>query len=591
MRSLVFSTLLLLGACWGSGSDPQPPPPPSAPAAPAVDIQVALKQLVFSWADVAGATHYQLYKNEDGHSGFTQEGADIPAGTLSVTLNIAVHLHDFTNALYFVQACNAVGCNRSGDVNAMSEMLDAIGYFKASNTDTSFSVEEGGESFYFGSAAALSADGMTLVVGASGESGNATGINGAQDNDLAPESGAAYVFRFDGTDWFQQAYVKASNTGGYDGGFQKEGDEFGSSVALSADGNTLAIGAPLEDSSATGINGDQDNDLAGQSGAVYIFRFDGAHWSQQAYVKASNTEEDDRFGENIALSDDGATLAVGAHGEDSNATGINGDQDNDLAGQSGAVYIFRFDGAHWSQQAYVKASNGGGHFGGSMALSDDGATLAVGAVLESSIAGEDWSQQAYVKASNTGEDDRFGGSVALSTDGMTLAVGAARESSNATGINGDQDNNLAYEAGAVYVFRFDGTIWSQQTYIKASNTEAGHTFGDYFGENIALSDDGATLAVGAHGEDSNATGIDGDQSDNSAGWSGAAYVFRFDGEDWSQQAYVKASNGGGHFGGSMALSDDGATLAVGAVLESSIAMIPSIVLGQSTCIKPRRRRS
>jgi len=154
---------------------------------------------------------------------------------------------------------------------------------------------------------------------------------------------------------------------------------------------------------------------------------------------------------------------------------------------------------------------------------------------------------------------------------MTLAVGAARESSNATGINGDQDNNLAYEAGAVYVFRFDGTIWSQQTYIKASNTEAGHTFGDYFGENIALSDDGATLAVGAHGEDSNATGIDGDQSDNSAGWSGAAYVFRFDGEDWSQQAYVKASNGGGHFGGSMALSDDGATLAVGAVLESSIA--------------------
>jgi hypothetical protein len=201
MRSVVFSALLLLGACWGSGSDPQPPP--SAPAAPVVDIQVALKQLVFNWADVAGATHYQLYKNEDGHSGFTQDGADIPAGTLSVTLNIAVHLHDFTNALYFVQACNAVGCNRSGDVNAMSEMLDAIGYFKASNT---------GELDDF-SIVALSADGKTLAVGAPGEGSSATGVNGNQNDDSTLDAGAVYIFRFDGTNWAQQAYNKASNSG------------------------------------------------------------------------------------------------------------------------------------------------------------------------------------------------------------------------------------------------------------------------------------------------------------------------------------------------------------------------------------------
>lgn len=88
------------------------------------------------------------------------------------------------------------------------------------------------------------------------------------------------------------------------------------------------------------------------------------------------------------------------------------------------------------------------------------------------------------------------------------------------------------DAGAVYVYTRDAMdVWTQQAYIKASNTGVD----DYFGVNVALSDDGSTLAVGASGEDSGATDIAGDQADNSADGSGAVYVYARNGMNvWSQ---------------------------------------------------------
>ena len=177
-------------------------------------------------------------------------------------------------------------------------------------------------------------------------------------------------------------------------------------------------------------------------------------------------------------------------------------------------------------------------------------------------------QQAYIKASNTDAEDFFGNALALSGD--TLAVGAGGEASAATGIDGDQSDNSASQAGAAYVFTRDAAgVWSQQAYIKASNTDAD----DFFGDALALSGD--TLVVGAVGEASAATGIDGDQSDNTAArgffnGAGAAYVFTRDAAGvWSQQAYIKASNTDGidGFGNSVALSGD--TLVVGAAGEAS----------------------
>jgi hypothetical protein len=171
--------------------------------------------------------------------------------------------------------------------------------------------------------------GDTAIVGASSESSNATGVNGNQSNNSAPGSGAAYVFARSGTVWSQQAYLKASNT--------NAGDSFGFSVAVS--GDTAIVGAPVEASNATGVNGNQSDNSASFSGAAYVFVRNGAAWTQQAYFKASNTESNDEFGRNaVAIS--GNTAIVGAWHEDSNATGINGNQSNNSAADAGAAYVF-----------------------------------------------------------------------------------------------------------------------------------------------------------------------------------------------------------------------------------------------------------
>jgi cysteine-rich repeat protein len=386
-------------------------------------------------------------------------------------------------------------------------------------------------------------------------------------------------------------YLKASNPGQH---------AFGWSVAMSADGSTLAVGAYLEDGAATGINNTQDDQSAPDAGAVYVFTRSGATWVQQAYLKASNTDADDQFGTSVALSADGSTLAVGAAHERGAATGVDGEQVTDTIPSAGAVYVFVRAATTWTQQAYVKASNTGSsndflgdQFGTSVALSADGSTLAVGAPLEDSAAtgiGGDqaditapkagavyvftrsvatWSQQAYVKASNTQPGDSFGSSVGLSADGSTLAIGAPLEASAASGVGGDQADNTAPRSGAVYVLTRVGSTWSQQAFVKASNTGAG----DLFGATVALSADGSTLAAGAPDESSAAVGIDGDEASNDAELSGAVYVFARTGTAWSQQAYVKASNTGGEdgFGRSLTIAADGSVLGVGAIFEDSAA--------------------
>ena len=134
--------------------------------------------------------------------------------------------------------------------------------------------------------------------------------------------------------WSQDAYLKAHQA-------SDPLDELGFALTLSGDGDTLAVCAALEDGNATGIGGDHANDDASGSGAVYVYVRDGmGGWSSRAYVKAPNTTSFDLFGWGLSLSGDGTTLAVGAQHEDGNATGIDGDQTNDLAGNAGAVYLY-----------------------------------------------------------------------------------------------------------------------------------------------------------------------------------------------------------------------------------------------------------
>jgi len=456
-----------------------------------------------------------------------------------------------------------------------------INVFKASNAET---VD------VLGRTLAFSADGTTLAVGAPEEDSSATGINGDETDNSASSAGAVYLFRFDGNSWSQQAYIKASNTG--------VSDLFGDAVSLSADGNTLAVGAYSEDADTTGINGTQNNN-ASAAGAVYLYQFSDNSWSQQAYIKASNAEAYDLFGRSVSLSEDGTTLAVGASSEASTSKGINGDETNNSGSQKGAVYLFRFDGTDWVQQAYIKAAKPWRttQFGKHVYLNGDGNTLAVGSNNNSNATGingsetnnnaansgavylfrysdDSWSQQAFIKASNTEASDIFshstGLNIALSSDGDTLAVGAYAEDSAATGIGGDQSDNSASSAGAVYLYRFDGSDWAQQRYIKASNSEAE----DQFGYSVSLSSDGTTLAVGANQESSAATGMHGEQSDNNSDSAGAVYLYRFTDGDWSQFAYIKASNTVtmADFGNNVALNEDGSQLAVSANYDSSDAI-------------------
>ncbi len=603
MRNLRYGVIMILGlilvGCSGGGGDSSTTPTSTTPtsttpttpttptsttptAATGVSLAVSGKSLDFSWTAGSNVDHYRISVNPDGASGFTVDASanNIASSATSFSLVIPVHKTNWLAAQYMVEACNADESTCVASPNQTLALIDSVAatvYVKASNT---------GASDGFGYAVSLSSDGLTLAVGANLERSAATGIDGNQADNTVIGSGAVYVFTRTGSTWAQQAYIKASNTG--------SNDYFGSKLSLSGDGNTLAVGAYNEGSAATGIDGNQVDNTAGSSGAVYVFTRAGSVWTQQAYVKASNTGASDGFGYAVSLSSDGNTLAVGAISEDSVATGIGGNQADNTAANAGAVYVFVRAGTTWTQQAYVKASNAGAsdNFGFSVSLSSDGNTLAVGAYAEDSIAtgidgnqadnifidsgavyvfsrvGAVWTQQAYVKASNTNANDRFGSSVSLSSDGNTLAVGAFFEDSAATGIDGSQADGIN-NAGAAYVFNRAGSTWTQQAYVKASNTGAG----DQFGYAVSLSSDGNTLAVGAWIEASAATGIDGDQADNTLGNAGAAYVFSRTGTAWTQQAYVKASNtaAGESFGFAVSISGDGNTLAVGASSEDSVA--------------------
>ena len=378
-------------------------------------------------------------------------------------------------------------------------------------------------------------------------------------------------------------YLKASNT--------DAGDRFGAAIAMSTDGSTLAVAAVEEDGNGTGATGNPADNTVANAGAVYVYLRGATGWTQQAYLKASNPGAGDGFGVALSLSANGSTLAVGAPGEDSSATGViaTAPSVNNSAANAGAAYVFGRSGTTWTQQAYVKASNtdAGDEFGRSLALSGDGGTLAVGAPNESSAAtgvngnasdnsvaasgavyvfvrpAASWSQQAYLKASNTGADDLLGQSLALSQDGNTLAVGAPFEDSG-----GAPSDDTVSGSGAVYVFVRSGVTWSQQAYLKATAAFSG----DAFGTSVALAADGNTLAIGAPLGDGSTPGT-GNPTTRGVVDTGAVTVFVRGGATWAARSYLQASHidASDQFGMTVALSGDGTLLAVGAPLDDSAA--------------------
>ena len=415
------------------------------------------------------------------------------------------------------------------------------------------------------------------------------------------ESGATYPLTIGPI--VQQAYLKPASVG-----TSQAFDSFGWAVAVS--GDTVVVGAPVEDSNSTGVNSAPNDGLVLDAGAVYVFVRTGGTWTQQAYLKPASvgtTQSGDQFGLSVAVSGD--TIVVGAPTEDSATTGVNS---TPIEGSvnSGAAYVFTRSGVTWTQQAYLKPASvgttqAGDLFGWTVAVSGD--TVVVGArgedssttginsapnesALDSGAAyvfvrsGITWTQQAYLKPASVGATqagDNFGFSVAVS--GNTAVVGARLEDSSTTGINSTPIEG-SINSGAAYVFTRSGVTWTQQAYLKPASVGTTQA-SDLFGTSVAVSGD--TVVVGALGEDSSTTGVNSAPNETDAE-SGAAYVFTRSGVTWTQQAYLKPASvgltqAGDFFGSSVAVLGD--TVVVGAYFEDSsttgINSIPNELAGDS----------
>jgi hypothetical protein len=546
----VAAAAALLTLCVSTSAYSQTAPPPAF----TVTAGANTKELVFDWDPVPGAVIYKLmWKTREGQYFEPYNGERLRR--TRIALPAAVHLENWATARYMVLACNLAGCTRSNEIAARDHMLDAIGYFKASNTDSQDA---------FGGAVAISADGTTLAVAAENEDGFSDGPDVDQGN-VATDAGAVYVYRRNGRTWTQEAYLK-----GY---FSQPGAKIGGSgvapikgrtLALSSDGSVLAVGAPSFRITS-----------GGREGAAYIFRrnADGT-WNLPQHLVAPSFTPESSYGYNLDLGSDGNTLMV----NDMGARNAQGDF-------AGLTHLYSRSGNVWlrttSLPPYypgdrclnVRMSGNGRTIvwncadpllthmraitrrlvGGSwvhledlpinwrgpqpLALNYDGTRLAINYSLwaqnDFGIGVYRWEsnqwiadfaiQEPTVFPSSSGtwgsvlEFDRFGDFLAVG-DPKCTAGGAGTFASLPSGSDPHGCVHL-YERLAPQTGSYPS--WRPRALIKAPNP----ALNDGFGSSVALSGSAWYLAVGAPGEDSSATGIDGDRNNNGDPDSGAADLY------------------------------------------------------------------
>jgi hypothetical protein len=344
---------------------------------------------------------------------------------------------------------------------------------------------------------------------------------------------------------------------------------FGASVALSEDGNTLVVGAPFDNHAQTGVGTypAAPNANAAHSGGVFVYSRVGNVWSSTpVYIKASDADADDEFGSAVALRD--TVLVVGAP------------RQND----SGAAYAFYANAGTWAQAPGIleASSIGNGNlFGSSVAVTRAGAIIIIGAPNEDANTSPDsgaayafrrtdgggnavptWSPAQRLPAGVGGAGDLYGTSVAVSATGDVFAVSAPNE---------DDLTTHATDAGAVYVYTETQALLTDVAHLNATH---GHS-GARFGASLAINSDGSIIVAGSPNEFANEVGVDGrGDAPLSAANSGAVDVLvRQAGANWSAQGnsapkghYIKSNNTGAQdlFGTAVSLNGDGNTLVVGA---------------------------
>jgi hypothetical protein len=314
--------------------------------------------------------------------------------------------------------------------------------------------------------------------------------------------GSAYVYRFNGSTWVQEQKLTASDAA--------HGDLFGLSVSVS--GDTVVVGAPYDDGGA-GV----------RCGSAYVFRFKGSAWVQEQKLTASDAAQEDLFGSSVSVSGDAAV--VGAHVADCGA-----------GFDCGSAYVYRFNGSTWIEEQKLTAPDAAAldFFGGSVSVSGDVAVVGAshddcaggfncGSAYVYRFIGSTWVQEQKLTASDAVADDNFGISVSISGD--TVLVGAPPDFCGA----GDF-------CGSAYVYRFNGSTWEEQAKLIASPAAPN----DQFGQSVSVS--GEVAVVGAATD----------------ACCGSAYIYRFNGSTWTQQAKLTASDAAAsdNFGVSVSVSGD-----------------------------------
>ena len=358
--------------------------------------------------------------------------------------------------------------------------------FKLSNPGDSSGQGDGSTNDQFGNSVAISGD--TALVGAYSD-GNLRG-------DFA---GAVYVFVRAVTGWRLQAKLTASDGAAYDG--------LGSSVSIS--GNTAVLGAKFDDTEA-GAN----------TGSAYVFIRENGVWIEQAKIVPADATAGDHFGTSVALEEN--TTVIGA----------------ELAGATGAAYVYTRTAKTWDQQAKLLANDGATNdrFGVSVALS--GNTAVVGASRDQTPAGlfvgsayvftrarTQWTQQTKLTANNAASYAQFGAAVAVFSDDILIGAPYA---------NPDSRTNV----GSAYSFVRNDGVWRQRAVLIPSDAPSYALFGN------SLAIDGNTSVIGAYLEDG-AQGVE----------AGASYVYTKSLESWVQQARITGSSADrDRFGASVAIS-------------------------------------
>ena len=297
------------------------------------------------------------------------------------------------------------------------------------------------------------------------------------------------------------------------------GDQFG--VSVSIDGDYAVVGAFFDD------------DDGRESGSAYIFIRDGDDWTEQAKLTANDAAAGDQFGNSVSI--DGDYAVIGARCNDD-------DGDN-----SGSAYIFIRDGDDWTEQAKLTANDAAAGDGFGNSVSIDGNYAVVGAFFDDDDGeisgsayifirdGDGWTEQAKLTANDAAANDYFG--ISVSIDGDYVVVGA----------HGNDDDGR--ESGSAYIFVRDGDDWTEQVKVTANDAAAG----DSFGSSVFI--DGDYVVIGAYLDD------DGGRE------SGSAYIFIRDGDGWTEQTKLTASDAAANdrFGVSVSISGDYAV--VGAYLD------------------------